>query len=172
MFQPTSDRQLVDRSESVVVATVRDAASHVRADGYVVTDYRLDVEQTLKGTAAGTITVSEIGGTAGSRFTFISDAAAYTPGERVMVFLKKRGDGTYFTTSMAMGKFSFTRNARGEAVVTREVSELRDDPARVAEGFAKFVRGTTTEAYTTTLTPIATRLQPIALTAAKEYCLL
>jgi len=178
VFQPTSDRQLVDRSESVVVAAVRDAASRVRADGYVVTDYRLDVEQTLKGTAAGTITVSEFGGAAGSRFTFISDSATYTPGERVMVFLKKRSDGTYFTTSMAMGKFSFTRNARGEAVVTREVSELRDDPARMADGFERFVRETAqghaaSERYTTTLTPIVTSLHPRPLTSppASAYTL-
>ncbi len=171
VFQPTSDRQLVDRSEAVVVATVRDAVSRVRADGYVVTDYRLDVEQTFKGTAAGTITVSEIGGAAGERFTFISDSAAYTPGERVMVFLKKRADGTYFTASMAMGKFSFTRNAQGEAVVTREVSELRDDPARMAEGFASFVSGKAHQTYTTKLTLVADVLHPIATAAASTYVL-
>ena len=140
VFRPANDRQLTDRSEAVVVATVRDASSRVRADGSIVTDYRLDVEQTLKGTAAETITVSEIGGIAGDRFTFIADSAAYTPGERVMVFLRRRGDGTYFTTSMAMGKFSFTRNAHGESVVTRDVSELPDDPPRLADAFARFVR--------------------------------
>ena len=173
VFQATDDRQLVDRSDVVVVAAVRDASSRVRPDGYVVTDYRLDVEQTLKGTAAGTITVSEIGGVAGQRFTFISDSAAYTPGERVMVFLRKRDDGTYFTTSMAMGKFSFTRNARGEAIVTRDVSELPGDPARKADAFARFVRGGKSEAYATTLTPIATALHPnpLASTPASAYCL-
>jgi len=169
VFQPTSDRQLVDRSDAVVVATVRDVSSHVRTDGYVVTDYRFDVEQTLKGAPAGTITVSEIGGVAGSRFTFISDAASYAPGERVMVFLKKRSDGTYFTTSMAMGKFSFTRTARGEAVVTRDVSELRDDPARLVDGFAQFVKGAKSDSYQTKLTPIATTLHPKATTAASAY---
>lgn len=153
------------------MATVRDAVSRVRADGYVVTDYRLDVEQTLKGSATGTITVSEVGGAAGERFTFIADSAAYTPGERVMVFLKNRGDGTYFTTSMAMGKFSFTRNASGEAVVTREVSELRGDPARMADGFARFVSGNTTQTYTTKLTPIANAFHPIATAAASAYVL-
>jgi hypothetical protein len=163
VFQPTSDRQLTDRSDAVVVATVRDAASHVRADGYVVTDYRFEVEETLKGTAAGTITISEIGGRSGDRFTFISDSAAYTPGEHVLVFLKKRSDGTYFTTSMAMGKFSFTRTAGGEAVVTRDVSELRDDPARLADGFARFVRESAhgneaNDRYTTTLAPIGSSL--------------
>ncbi|HEX7677601.1 MAG TPA: matrixin family metalloprotease, partial [Thermoanaerobaculia bacterium] len=169
VFQPTSDRQLVDRSEAVVVATVREAVSRVRADGYVVTDYRLDVEQTLKGSATGTITVSEIGGAAGGRFTFIADSAAYTPGERVMVFLRKHTDGTYFTTSMAMGKFSFTRNARGEAVVTREVSELRDDPARMAEGFQAFVSGRATSAYTTTIDHMD--LRPRSTATASDYVL-
>ncbi|HXH40525.1 MAG TPA: hypothetical protein VNN08_17975, partial [Thermoanaerobaculia bacterium] len=166
VFQPTSDRQLLDRSQAVVVATVRDAASRVQGDGHVVTDYRFDVEQTLKGAAAGTITVSEIGGVAGQRFTFISDSATYTPGERVMVFLRKRDDGTYFTTSMAMGKFSFTRNASGEAVVTRDVSELPGDPARSAEGFSRFIKDATrgqmaSASYATKLTPITNALHPI-----------
>jgi hypothetical protein len=169
VFQPTTDRQLVDRSDAVVVATVRDSASHVRTDGYVVTDYRFDVEQTLKGAAAGTITVSEIGGVAGSRFTFISDSASYAPGERVMVFLKKRSDGTYFTTSMAMGRFSFTRTARGESVVTRDVSELRDDPARLVDRFEQFVKSGKTEAYQTKLTPIASALHPKATAAPSAY---
>jgi len=171
VFQPVSDRQLVDRSDAVVIATVRDAASRLRTDGYVVTDYRFDVEQTLKGAAAGTITVSEIGGVSGSRFTFISDSASYTPGERVMVFLRKRADGTYFTTSMALGKFSFTRTARGESVVTRDVSELPDDPARLADGFTQFVKGGRSEAYQTKLTPIASGLHPIATAAASAYVL-
>ncbi|HEX3071666.1 MAG TPA: DUF4214 domain-containing protein [Thermoanaerobaculia bacterium] len=162
---------MTDRSDAVVVATVRDAASHVRADGYVVTDYRLEVEETLKGAAAGTITVSEIGGRSGDRFTFISDSASYTPGEHVLVFLKKRGDGTYFTTSMAMGKFSFTRNASGEAVVTRDVAELRDDPARLSSEFERFVQGKTTAAYTTKLTPIATAFHPVPNAVASAYTL-
>lgn len=177
VFKPTSDRQLVDRSDAVVVATVRDAVARLRSDGYVVTDYHFDVEETLKGAAARTITVSEIGGSTGQRFTFITDSATYTPGERVMVFLKKRSDGTYFTTSMAMGRFSFTRNARGEAVVVREASELRNDPARLADGFKLFVKGAAqgraaNSAYATTLTPIAASLHPKPLsTTWADYCL-
>ena len=172
-FQPTSDRQLTDRSDAVVVATVRDAVAHLRADGYVVTDYRFEIEETLKGSAAGTITVSEIGGKTSQRFTFISDSAVYAPGERVLVFLKKRTDGTYFTTSMAMGKFSFTRTARGETALVREVSELQDDPARLAGEFKRFVQGKTSSPYTTTLTPIAMSLHPAPLASptAADYCL-
>jgi hypothetical protein len=177
VFQPSTDRQLVDRSAAVVVATVRDAASHMRSDGYIVTDYRFDVEQTLKGTVDRTITVSEFGGAVGDRFTFIADSASYAPGERVIAFLKSRGDGTYFTTSMAMGKFSFTRDASGEAVVIRTVDELPNDPARNADAFERFVQGSsqgtaTTESYVRKLTPIVNSLRPRVLSfPASAYCL-
>src|SRR5260221_144262 len=66
VFQPTNDRQLVDRSDAGVIATVRDAASRLDGNGHGVTDYRFDVEQTLKGTAAVTITLREIGGGVGA----------------------------------------------------------------------------------------------------------
>jgi hypothetical protein len=171
VFQPLTDRQLADRSDAVVVATVRDATSRLDNQGHVITDYRFDIEQTIKGGAMGTITVSEIGGVSGSRFTFIADSASYTPGERVMVFLRKGADGTYFTTAMAMGKFSFTRTARGESVVMRDVSELRDDPARLADGFEQFVKGGKSAPYETKLTPITSALHPRALAfPASAYC--
>lgn len=176
VFEPSTDRQLVDRSAAVVVATVRDASAHMRPDGYIVTDYRFDVEETLKGTVDRMITVSEFGGSVGDRVTFIADSATYRPGERVLAFLKHRGDGTYFTTSMAVGKFAFTRAANGESVVVRDVSELPDDPARNADAFARFVRDASQGAVTSTsyvrkLTPVTSALRPRALTAASAYCL-
>jgi Ig-like domain-containing protein/uncharacterized protein DUF4214 len=170
VFQPLTDRQLADRSDAVVVATVRDATSRLDSQGHVVTDYRFDVEQTIKGTAAETITVSEIGGRFGGRFTFIEDGATYTPGEHALVFLKRRADGTYVTSAMAMGKFSFTRNDAGETVVTRNVSELRDDPPRLADAFTKFVAGNGSESYITKLTPIASALHPKATANPASYC--
>src|SRR5438128_3600216 len=106
-----TDTELVDRSDLVVVATVRHAASRVRPDnGWVVTDYELAVEETLKGNAGPTITVTEVGGVVGERFTVISDGARYTAGEHVLVFLRRASDGTYYTASMELGKFEFARN--------------------------------------------------------------
>src|SRR5436305_6719485 len=85
-----TDTELVDRSDLVVVATVRHAASRIRPDnGWVITDYELAVEETLKGPADRTITVTEVGGVAEGRFTVISDAATYSVGERVLVFLHR-----------------------------------------------------------------------------------
>ncbi|MEA2329267.1 MAG: trimeric autotransporter adhesin [Thermoanaerobaculia bacterium] len=173
VFQSMPDRDLVDRSQAVVIATVHDSSSHLRSDGYVGTESHLIVEETLKGSVANLITVSELGGATAGRITFISDSAVYAPGERVLVFLRSRGDGTYFTTSMAMGKFSFTRDERGEALLTRDVSELHEDPSRLADMFAQFVRdrsqGLSTAGTYEAKRVATTALRPIATAAASAY---
>src|ERR1051326_3664200 len=57
-----TDAELVDRSDLVVIGTVRNAAARVRPDtGWVITDYQFAVEETLKGAADPTITLTEIG---------------------------------------------------------------------------------------------------------------
>lgn len=134
VFAPTSDRQLVDRSEAVVVATVRDVVPRLRADGYVETEVHLIVEETLKGSATGTIELVELGGIVGTHVTFIADSATYTPGERVMAFLRQRKDGTWLTASMTLGKF----DVRG-ALAVRQSME-RGVEALDLHAFKTFVR--------------------------------
>jgi len=141
VFEPRSDRELAVRSDAVVIALVRDAVSRQRPDGFVVTDYHLIVEETLKGTTPDVITVTEVGGTVGTRFVVVADGAAYAPGERVLTFLQKRADGTWFTTSMAMGRFAIERDANGIAVATRHVDELPNDEPRRLDAFSRFIRG-------------------------------
>ena len=175
VFQKVLDGELVDRSQAVVIATVHDSNSRIRPDGYVVTDSHLIVEETLKGSIVdNVITISEIGGATAGRVTIISDSAVYAPGERVLVFLRKRSDGSYFTTAMAMGKFSFVSGERGETLLTRDVSDLRDDPLRRAEVFTAFVRQRSQgrdgdRAYQTTRVPAATTLHPAPTAAASAY---
>lgn len=134
VFRDTTDRQLLDRSDAVVVALVRDAAAHARPDGSIVTDYHLIVEETLKGRAAATITVTELGGRVGDRLTFVADGASYAPGERVIAFVKRRADGSYFTTSMTLGKFVL-----GGGMAVRSSEELGRE-TRQADAFVRFIR--------------------------------
>src|SRR5207244_5399282 len=135
--------------------TVKRAAAHIRPDnGWVVTDYEMAVEETLKGVARDTITVTEVGGVAEGRFTVVSDSATYATGERVLVFLHRAGDGTYYTTAMTHGKFEFARNASGESVVLRDTSEIGDEAARLESGFKAFIRGGA-GSYQSKLQPIA-----------------
>src|SRR5215218_11508714 len=87
--RPT-DRELADRSDLIVVATVRGATARIEPQtGWVLTDYELAVEETLKGTASGTITITEVGGVDGDRFSVVTDGVSYAAGERVLVFLRR-----------------------------------------------------------------------------------
>src|SRR5690242_18495928 len=130
-----TDRELVDRSELVVVGTVRRAESRIRPDtGWVVTDYEIAVEETLKGSPSATVIVSEVGGVAEGRFTVVSDGVTYRVGQRVMTFLRPTGDGSYVTTAMSNGKFEFARNGEGASIVLRDSGD-----ARLADAFAEFV---------------------------------
>src|SRR5207248_3329538 len=83
-FIVPSDRQLVDRSDAVVTATVRDDAVRELADGRIVTDYHLIVDEALKGALPHEIVVSEFGGALPGKIMFIEDSAVYQPGQRVM----------------------------------------------------------------------------------------
>jgi len=91
----------------VVIGVVQDAVSRRTENGIVVTDYHLVVEDALKGTVPDVLTITEIGGTIGTQFSFIAGSATYASGERVLAFLKRRSDGTFFTTAMVLGKFTF-----------------------------------------------------------------
>jgi hypothetical protein len=165
-----TDTELVERSELVVIGTVRSAASRVRPDnGWVVTDYELAVEETLKGTAAPTITLTEVGGVADGRFTVIEDAATYTPGQRVLLFLHRAGDGAYFTAAMKLGKFEFTRNAQGASVLVRDTGEFGPEPARLESEFKEFVRGNAAAKYQTTVRVIGQAFKPGTEFTAADY---
>lgn len=137
VFAPTTDRQLADRAEAVVIGTVLNATPHLRPDGYVETEYHVVVEDTLKGNARGVVTIVELGGVVGDRITFIADSASYAPGERVMAFLRQRQNGTYFTASMALGRFAVR-----DGIAVRESSETGRE-AHNARDFAQFVRAVT-----------------------------
>jgi len=163
-----TDRELADRSDLIVVAAVRAASTRIEPQtGWVLTDYELSVEETLKGAAGGTVTITEVGGVAGDRFTVVADGVSYAAGERVLVFLRRAKDGSYFTTSMTFGKFEFARDAKGTSVLLHR----GDEPARLETGFKHFIRtGAGAASYTAKLKPIANALQPKPAFTAAQYC--
>jgi hypothetical protein len=150
VFHEATDRQLAERSDAVVVGTVRDAQARVRADGRIETEVHLIVEETLRGDARGVLTIVELGGVVGERATFVADGATYAPGERVIALLRQRLDKSWFTTSMSRGKFVL----EGGRAVRR--TEEGGGESRDAEGLTRFFRGTLEHApaaQSVTLTP-------------------
>lgn len=144
-FGPVSDATLVERAELVVAGDVLSSASRLRADRRIVTESVIAVRDVLKGQAGATITVTELGGSANGLALVIAGSAEYTPGTRVLAFLKTRPDGTYFTSHMALGQFRIEKHRSGIEVLVRngEGIELADESAlapRHAQQFMKFVR--------------------------------
>ncbi|HYC60124.1 MAG TPA: hypothetical protein VEK79_11225 [Thermoanaerobaculia bacterium] len=164
-FETVTDAALVERSELVVAGRVLDAASRQLENGSIVTDYRLAVDDVLKGAgAASIVTITEFGGTAASGLMLIIPGSArYTPGSRVVAFLNARNDGTYFTSHMALGHFKFEAR-RDFEVLTRDADgvELENEAQalrpRTAAAFVRYVRdaasGIAVEAYAPSVEPV------------------
>lgn len=181
-FERVTDAMLVERSEHVVVGQVLDSAARQREDGSVVTEYRLRVEDVLKGTiASDTITVAEFGGEAPSGLIFVIPGSAhYAPGSRVVAFLNAHHDGTYFTSHMALGRFRFEQRQGIEVLVRDEDGlELQDEAQalmpRDPKAFLRYVRtaarGAEVEDYSPSITLPAEPRQRLTTESGASYAI-
>jgi hypothetical protein len=126
----------------------------------IFTDHQLRVEEVLKGSAAGTITVSEAGGFVNGHGVAIAGSAAYEPGTRVLAFLRQDASGTYHTAYMALGKYRFA----GDVLVrdAAGIETLSDDPVetRDAQAFMTAIRTGKFERAPRIAATAATELKP------------
>jgi len=118
IVMPT-DEQLVAKSPLIVQGTVVSTQA-VSRDGRIWTETKLAVERTLKGNAAATITIREIGGEVDGRFTKIFGAPSYEAGQRVLAFLTATPRGDYQTMDLFLGKFAEGRMMNGGRLWMRE----------------------------------------------------
>ena len=118
IIMPT-DEQLVAKSPLIVQGTVLSTQA-ISRDGRIWTETRLSVEQTLKGSAAATITIREIGGEVDGRITRIYGAPSFETGQRVMAFLAPTPRGDYQTMDLFIGKFAEARMMNGERLWMRD----------------------------------------------------
>ena len=149
-----SDQHLVDSSAAVVEARVlsRDAAP---SSGMPATDYLIEVDRVLSGDIPGRNLVVRVPG--GVRPDGIGlqlyGLPEFAQGERVLLFLNPRQDGTFGITDLMLGAFrEVVEGGRrvavrdhlaqaqelgmpGEAVGSRE----RFSRPRAAEGFARWI---------------------------------
>jgi hypothetical protein len=178
-FEPISDAALVARAELVVRARVVDSASRLGADGAIVTESRLAIDEVLKGRASAEVIVTELGGNANGIIMIVPGAPEYRPGSRVVAFLKQRPNGTWFTANMGLGHFRFTPNHEGPELLTRVDTGIEVDDAtaftpRRADAFVNWVRGAAkgvkVSAAATLDTASHGRLVP-ATNAASDYVL-
>jgi len=117
IVMPT-DEQLVTKSPVIVEGTVVSSTPISRGNA-IWTETRVDVAKTIKGNAAGTITIREMGGIIDNRITKIFGAPEFAVGEHVLLFLTPTPRGDYQTTDLYVGKFTEERTLDGRMLWSR-----------------------------------------------------
>jgi hypothetical protein len=146
-YLPMTDEALVDQAPVIAVVEVQGSGSG--QDGArPFTGYRVRVERVLKGAMASglRITVRVPGGARADGLTLrIWGAPRFVPGERALLFLSPRLDGTYGILHLMLGAFHEVR-ADGHRLALRDLSEAHTaapgeaPPAEPLRDFDRFVR--------------------------------
>jgi hypothetical protein len=122
-------------SEAILIGQVVGSRSYEDRDGRILTGFRVRVEEALKGPfrAGDVAEVTTTGGELDGRRLHVPGEAAYRKGERVLVQLE-RIDGRWHTLGLASGRWTLTRDERGEHL-TRDLSQLAvAGPERMSSG--------------------------------------
>ena len=120
---------MVDQSDVIAIGNCTDTKS-VWVDGTLVTLASVSVNETLKGTEAGSLTVVLPGGVDANRQVPVAvsypGAPRMTPGEDVFLFLNSDVDYQlgYNVAGFAQGKFSIVSDEDGDPVVSRDLTRM------------------------------------------------
>lgn len=127
-------------SPLIVRGTVKSVESRWDRERRRIHTYaEIRVIEELKGQPSRTIWVRQPGGIVGDVGQRVEGAAAFEPGEDVVVFLQPRAEEAVFVLSgMAAGKVLLTKSAGGQLRATRRLTglafyDLRSTSARPAE---------------------------------------
>jgi len=142
-----SDRIEIERSSAIIVGRVlRSHVERVPESGLeTVTDVAL--EEAIKGDPGFLVQIHVPGGVLGDEASLLPGAPSFTDGERVLLFLYRRGDGSFAINDLQLGAFHFV-----DELFVRDESELVGwDPdgrvhverPRAAERFLEYVRSVT-----------------------------
>jgi hypothetical protein len=129
LIVPMRDEDLVATSDVVVVGTVEGIESVLLGSDRVMTRISIAVEQAVKGDpGAPSVVVTEAGGEVAGIRGVVFDGPSYTLGERAMVFLRARPDGSLVTNALALGKYAVLAASDGTAMARRETPTVDARP--------------------------------------------
>jgi Dual-action HEIGH metallo-peptidase. len=147
-----NDRDLVRRSEAIVIATALESHSQYTTDGRIVTIATMSLGEVIKGELGGqsSIDLTEAGGFVGDHATAIPGSPRYAAGKQYMVFMRRTTDG-WATYGFSLGKFEFVSDLNGRQILTRGGSDeifgwdemtnaSHVETLRDAIGFQTFIR--------------------------------
>jgi|HubBroStandDraft_3_1064219.scaffolds.fasta_scaffold14970_1 hypothetical protein len=131
-----SDVDLTD--QAAVIAEVHIVSAEPSpADTLPATDYQVDIDRVLKGTTGGSSVVVRVPGgmRADGRGVKIWGAPEFAAGERALLFLAPRADGTYTVLHLMLGAFHVFDTSRG-AVALRNLADAEEVKLRPEGGLA------------------------------------
>ncbi len=120
-FLVANEQQLAQQADAVVVGAV-DAVmpSYDAASRTVSTVVRLRVSEVLKGHVPESLSLVELGGDTKEVSAQFFGVPVYWPGEKVLVFASRRADGSWGTTSLALGKYAIVEGG-GRSAALRDL---------------------------------------------------
>ena len=152
-----TDRQLVLRSEGIVIARALHSAPTLNEYGAIVTTTDLTIESVLKGKleVLSSLRLNEPGGRIGEKATMVPGSPRFADGERYLLFITSQGK-SLTTWGLGLGKFDFTADSTGRPIVMRGADDgegvfgldesspdaLHVERARLEESFLRFIRDT------------------------------
>lgn len=120
-----SERALTRSADAIVIATVAHIETVAGRDGAISTLVTLEVEERYKGHVPPVVTLKEPGGRLGDRQLWVAGSPRFARGERQLVFLSARRDGTVRTTALGLGQFRLVPHPRtGDTMAERTVDAL------------------------------------------------
>ena len=155
-FVPLTDAELVRHADLILTGVVQQLETAALDDGRIETRVTLAVGRALKGrVAGGTIVLAEPGGQVGDRQVWTFGVPEFETGESVLVFVRRRRDGSFETDNLALGKYHLDGRVAARTVPVPDVRHARrflaaiarlaaGDPGRaVGAGEARALRGQT-----------------------------
>jgi len=117
VFVPMSPEDLAASSAAAVTGVVSSLEAVEDREGRIFTLVRIEVETVLLGSLERSLVVlKENGGKVGDRREVVFGGPLYEVGERVLVFLATRPDGSLRTNHLALGKFRLDPGPHGETL--------------------------------------------------------
>ncbi|HZQ93353.1 MAG TPA: hypothetical protein VFA60_16300 [Terriglobales bacterium] len=123
--EPLSIETMTRRAARVVEARAIESWPAWDTSQHLIYTYtRFQVVRALKGSAAATVVVRQLGGSDGHYTQKVSGVRPWGAGQETVLFLRPSdgGGGVFAVVGLMQGDFRVTRAARGEAVVSNGVA--------------------------------------------------
>jgi hypothetical protein len=152
-FVVPEDAELIRRSHAIVTGEVLASYAQLGAGGNVETVTEIRIARPLKGPfRSGEIVRLVVpAGAFGEQRKMIGGMPNYQVGSEVLAMVRQTGPNRWATTDLALGKFEFRTDRRGQKLLVRDEAEIRgwdlegrehSERRRDAARFVEFIRAT------------------------------